>query len=157
MIDQGLLARLNAQIANEMGSALLYKNMQFYFDGIGMKNTAVYYKSQADGEYSHADGIAKFISDRKEDANYSVRTFPIMARECESILNQTLEHEKFVTQSLYDIYEYACSVEDSLTKTFIHDYLKEQIEEEAVSQNVIDTYYLTSDKLLFDNRMSDIK
>ena len=156
MMDKELLNKLNAQIANEMGSAVLYKNMQYYFDGIGMKNTADYYGKQAEGEYSHANGIAKFISDRKEEVSVSVRTFPIEDKTCLDILSQTLTHEQFVTKSLYDIYEFACQVEDPLTKTFIHDYLKEQIEEEAISQTILDTFYLTTDKLLFDMRIKEI-
>lgn len=156
MINEELLDKLNWQIANEMGSAVLYKNMQYYFDRIGMKNTAEYYGKQAEGEYSHADGIAKFISDRGCIASVSVKTFPIMESDIESIINQTLTHEKYVTKSLYAVHELACEVEDPLTKVFIHDYIKEQIEEEAVSQSLVDTYNLTSDMLLFDNRVKEL-
>jgi ferritin len=79
-----------------------------------------------------------------------------MESDIESIINQTLTHEKYVTKSLYAVHELACEVEDSLTKVFIHDYIKEQIEEEAVSQSLVDTYNLTSDMLLFDNRVKEL-
>ena len=121
-----------------------------------MKNTAEYYGKQAEDEYAHADGIAKFISDRGCFASVYVNTFPIMELNIEAIINQTLKHEKYVTKALYEVHELACEVEDPLTKVFIHDYIKEQIEEEAVSQSLIDTYNLTSDMLLFDNRVKKL-
>lgn len=155
-MEQQLIDKMNLQIANEMGSAVLYKNMQYYFEGIGMINTAEYYNKQAEGEQSHADGIAKFLADRKINVYYEVTTFPIQEKNVYSILNQTLMHEKYVTEMLYEIYEMACDYEEPLVKVFMHDYLKEQIEEEAVSQSLIDTFSLTSDMLIFDNRVKDL-
>ena len=156
MINTDLLDKLNWQIGNEMGSAVLYKNMQYYFEKIGMVNLAAHYASQASGEYSHADGIANFISERGDDADVSVKTFRIMDKNISAIVEQTYKHEKMITQFLYEVYEMACESEDPLTKVFIHDYLKEQIEEEALSLTILDNLKLTSDMLIFDQRIKEI-
>lgn len=155
-MKQELIDKLNWQIANEMGSAVLYRNMYSYLSKIGMVNLAEYYKKQSDGEYSHADGIANFISDRGCDANYTIKEFSIMNKDISSIVEQTYLHEQMVTSFLYELYELACEIEDPLTKVFVHDYLKEQIEEESISLTILDNLRLSSDMLLFDNRIEKI-
>lgn len=54
------------------------------------------------------------------------------------IMEASLAHEQYVTESINDIYEVALREKDYRTKEFLDWFVKEQGEEEANSQNLID-------------------
>ncbi|GAA3314114.1 hypothetical protein GCM10020331_005870 [Ectobacillus funiculus] len=51
---------------------------------------------------------------------------------------KVLEHEQFVTNSYRQAYDYVNQVNDQQTLVIIQEFLKEQVDEEAQSQTIVD-------------------
>ena len=60
-------------------------------------------------------------------------------------LEQTLEHERFVTNSIYNIVDAARQERDHKTDSFLKWFIDEQVEEEENADNNIKKYELVKD------------
>jgi len=129
---------LNEQVNAEFFSAYLYMSMVTYFESIGYKKEADFFRKQAKGELKHAVKFCEYIMERGSRAKLTELKKP--QSEWKSPLKaaeDTLEHEKMITGRINDLVELAKKENDSETEKMLKWFVKEQVEEEEVSNDLI--------------------
>ena len=143
MLKKEVAKLLNEQINKEFYSAYLYLDMSNYYDHKNLNGFSNWFKVQAQEERDHALLFITYLQNNNEeikltpiggpDKNYSDFKAPLTA---------ALEHEQFVTASIYNIYEEASSQKDFRTQQFLNWFITEQGEEEKNTEDLIDRYDL---------------
>lgn len=129
---------LNEQINKEFYSAYLYLDFSNYFKRRGLDGFANWYMVQAQEERDHAMLFYQYLQNENE-----VVTLDAIAKPDKEILTDMdallagLEHEKYVTSLINDIYAAAYEVKDFRTMQFLDWFVKEQGEEETNANDMI--------------------
>ena len=129
---------LNQQINKEFYSAYLYLDFANYFDDAGLTGFANWYKIQAREESDHAMLIYHYL--HNENQNVTLETIDKPSYHATShmdILVAGLEHEKYVTSLINDIYSSAYEARDLRTMQFLDWFISEQAEEEINANALI--------------------
>ncbi len=134
---------LNQQINKELYSAYLYLDMANYYIDLDLDGFGNWYTIQAQEERDHAMLFLKYMQNNglkvtleaidKPDKVFEKPIDPLLAG---------LEHEKYVTSLINDIYDAAYSVKDFRTMQFLDWFVKEQGEEEQNADSLIKKYEL---------------
>lgn len=138
MLSENVLKALNEQVGREVYSAYLYLSMASYFDAQDLPGFAKWMKIQAKEELGHAMKIYEYIYER----NGRVELPALEKPRCEwesplKAFEQAVEHEKYITKSIYSILELARAENDHATANFLQWFVKEQVEEEAQVELIV--------------------
>ena len=138
MLNTKVRELLNQQINKEFYSAYLYLDFSNYYERVGLDGFANWYKVQAQEERDHAMLIYQYLQDNDElveleaigkpDKVFSDNIGPLRA---------ALEHERYVTASINEIYAAAYDVRDFRSMQFLDWFVKEQGEEEKAASDLI--------------------
>lgn len=138
MINEKVAALLNNQVNKEFYSAYLYLEFSNYYEENGLSGFANWYNIQAQEERDHALLFVKYMQNNdlkvtfetidKPDADLKTNMDPLKAG---------LEHEKFVTELIDNIYAAAYDAKDFRTTQFLDWFIKEQGEEEVNASDLI--------------------
>ena len=129
---------LNDQINKELYSAYLYLEFSNYFDDRGLDGFANWYMIQAQEERDHAMLFYQYLKNENEQVTLGALAKPEKEINCDmDVLKAGLEHEKYVTSLINDIYAAAYEVKDFRTMQFLDWFVKEQGEEETNANNLI--------------------
>lgn len=143
MLDKKLRDLLSDQINYEFYSAYIYLAMSAYYSNINLNGFSSWFKVQAMEERDHALLQIQYMLN-----NYTEIDFKTIAKpenvytEVDQPLTVSLEHERRVTQRIYNIYSVASDLKDYRTTQFLDWFVKEQGEEEKNSENNIKNYQL---------------
>lgn len=142
-MNEKVAALLNQQINKELYSAYLYLDMANYYIDLDLDGFGNWYTIQAQEERDHAMLFLKYMQNNglkvtleaidKPDKVFEKPSDPLLAG---------LEHEKYVTSLINDIYDAAYSVKDFRTMQFLDWFVKEQGEEEQNADSLIKKYEL---------------
>ncbi len=137
-IPDKLLEMLNRQLNSELYSAYLYLSMAAYFESKGLRGFASWMEAQAREELGHAMRIYRYINDRGgrvvlEAVEKPPSTWPSVL----DAVKHALEHEKKVTRSIEELFREARSQGDAATEVFLHWFIEEQVEEEALFSDLV--------------------
>ena len=145
-MDQKVASLLNDQINKEFYSAYLYLDMANFYTRKGLDGFANWYEIQAKEEQDHAMLMYQYLHNNdvevtleaiaKPDKVFSTLMDPLQAG---------LEHEKYVTSLINNIYSAAVAVNDFRTTQFLDWFIKEQGEEEKNSTDLITKMELFGD------------
>ena len=145
-MDQKVAYLLNDQINKEFYSAYLYLDMANFYTRKGLDGFANWYEIQAKEEQDHAMLMYQYLHNNdvevtleeiaKPDKAFSTLMDPLKAG---------LEHEKYVTSLINNIYSAAVAVNDFRTTQFLDWFIKEQGEEEKNSTDLITKMELFGD------------
>ena len=136
MISQKLQDAINAQIVAEMWSANLYLSMSYFFAAKGYEGFASWMKAQAHEENDHADMLAQYVMKRGGQAK--VGAVDAVPQEWASPLD-VFEH----------VYKHASAEKDKASQDFLWGFVREQVEEEATVQGILDKIKLGGDVALY--------
>jgi len=146
MLDKKIEKAINQQINAEFWSAYLYLSMSVDCAAKGLPGAANWFEVQFKEEQTHAMIFKAYILSRGGkvtlDAIGEVKT------EWQSLLEafqDTLLHERKVTQMIHDIYALADEVNDVATQSMLKFFIDEQVEEEESAQAMIDVLKLIGD------------
>ena len=138
MLNAKVKELLNQQVNKEFYSAYLYLDFSNYYEARGLDGFANWYKIQAQEERDHAMLFIKYLQNNgvavtleaidKPDKVFNSPIDPLLAG---------LEHEKYVTSLIHDIYDAAYSVKDFRAMQFLDWFVKEQGEEETNANDLI--------------------
>ena len=129
---------LNQQINKEFYSAYLYLDFSNYFEDAGLDGFAIWYKIQAQEERDHAMLFYQYLQNENQKVTLEAIAKPDKSADCHmDILKAGLEHEKYVTSLINDIYAAAYEVRDFRTMQFLDWFVKEQGEEETNANDLI--------------------
>lgn len=137
-MDKHVYELLNDQINKELYSAYLYMSFADYYEEEGLSGFANWYMIQAAEERDHALIFRKYLLDNSCPVKLLAiaqpdKTFTSLLDPLEA----SLEHEKYVTGLINDIYGAAHDVKDYRTMKFLDWFIEEQLEEEANAEDMI--------------------
>ncbi|MBN1639437.1 MAG: ferritin [Ignavibacteriales bacterium] len=139
MISKKMEEALNKQLNAELFSSYLYLSMAAHFESIGFKGFASWMKLQSQEEYEHAMKFFNYILEVQSEVTLEKIDAPKKKWDSHlQIFEETLEHEKFITDSIKKIALLAKGEDDFATSNFLQWFINEQIEEENNAQDILD-------------------
>ncbi|MGN0728009.1 ferritin [Treponema sp.] len=140
-MESTIASMLNTQIQKEFESAYIYLGFAAFFDMKELSGFSKWYKKQAKEEEGHAMKIYDYLC----RVNHPVELLPIGAPRNKpetvlQVLNQSLEHEEYVTNLISALYFQAEKEKDLFAKNFLNWFISEQIEEEQKARLLIGKY-----------------
>ena len=145
-MDQKVAYLLNDQINKEFYSAYLYLDMANFYSRKGLDGFANWYEIQAKEEQDHAMLMYQYLHNNDVEVTLEAIAKPDKAfSTLMDPLQAGLEHEKYVTSLINNIYSAAVAVNDFRTTQFLDWFIKEQGEEEKNSTDLITKMELFGD------------
>jgi ferritin len=143
MLSKRMEQALNDQINAEIWSAYLYLSMSAYFDSKNLPGFANWMKIQWQEELTHANKFFDYINER----GGRVILQPINAVKTEwkdtlEVFQETLEHERHVSGLINKLADIAVEEKDHATNNVLQWFIKEQVEEEAVAEDIFNQLIL---------------
>ncbi|MBX0359390.1 ferritin [Halobacillus sp. Nhm2S1] len=147
----------NRLIEIEHVSTTLYLAMSAYMGKKNYTGMANWLRLQSEEERTHMLKLIDYVVDK--DGTVQLSQIPAQPTDYGSPLEtfqKVLEHEQFVTNSYRQAFNYANQT-DPQAAVIIQDFLREQIDEEAQSQTIVDRLKLGQDNpsaiLLLDQEL----
>nr|WP_321498908.1 ferritin [uncultured Methanolobus sp.] len=138
MLSEKMVAALNGQINKEMYSAYLYMDMSAHCTHEGLDGFANWFMVQYQEEMTHAMKIYDYVNDQGGKVVLeAIEKPPESFGTPLEMFYATLEHEQFITRSIYDLVTLANEEKDYATQIFLQWFVTEQIEEEANDNELI--------------------
>ncbi len=145
-MDKKVAELLNEQINKELYSAYLYLDMANFYSEKGLDGFANWYEIQAREEQDHAMLIYQYLHNNDEKVTLEAIAKPDKTFETlMDPLKAGLEHERYVTSLINNIYAAAQEAKDFRTTQFLDWFVKEQGEEEKNSSDQITRMELFGD------------
>lgn len=145
-MDNQVAALINQQVNKEFYSAYLYLDIANYYINTGLEGFGNWYTVQAQEEQDHAMLFIQYLQQNGIPVTLEAIAKP--DKVFHSPLDPLLigaEHERYVTSLIHDIYEAAYTVRDFRTMQFLDWFVKEQGEEEANAETLINKFKLFGD------------
>ncbi|MFR0985219.1 MAG: ferritin [Frisingicoccus sp.] len=137
-MDKKVAELINDQINKEFYSAYLYLDFANYYGSVGLDGFENWYKIQAQEERDHAMLFFQYLENNGEKITLEAIAKPDKVFESHmDPLKAGLEHEKYVTSLINNIYEAAHEVKDFRTMQLLDWFVKEQGEEEKNTSDMI--------------------
>ena len=147
--ERSFPAALNEQIANEFGAAMQYIGAAVYYDAETLPRLAAFFYRQAAEERSHAMMMIQYLLDVDEE----VRVPDISSKQTRfddgvAPVRMALEQEERVGEEIYRLFELARESRDYRAEQFMQWFVKEQVEEVALMQDLLSVVERSKDNLL---------
>lgn len=145
-MNEKVSALINEQVNKEFYSAYLYLDMANFYTQKGLDGFANWYEIQAKEEQDHAMLMYQYLQNNGEKVTLEAIAKP--DKKFETLMDPLtagLEHEKYVTSLINNIYAAAVEVNDYRTTQFLDWFIKEQGEEEKNSMDLITKMELFGD------------
>lgn len=137
-MDKKVFKLLNQQVNKEFYSAYLYLEFSNYYDQVGLDGFANWYMVQAQEERDHAMLFYRYLLNNDQKVTLEAIDKPdAKLKDNMAPLKKGLEHEKYVTSLINDIYTAAHDVKDYRTMQFLDWFVNEQGEEEKNATDMI--------------------
>ena len=141
MLEKQMELALNKQVNAELWSSYLYLSMSYDMDNKGYEGMAHWFTLQAHEEFAHATRFMNFIA----GMDGKVLLMPIDAVQQEwnaplDAFENTLKHEKVVTESIHKLMDMALELKDYRTQSMLKFFIDEQIEEEDTVRKILDKF-----------------
>ena len=141
---------INAQIVAEMWSANLYLSMSYFFAAKGYEGFASWMKAQAHEESDHADVLAQYVMKRGGQAKVgAVDAVPQEWASPLDVFEHVYKHECHVSELIDKLVDVASAEKDKASQDFLWGFVREQVEEEATVQGILDKIKLGGDVALY--------
>ena len=138
MLNPNVVKLLNQQVNKEFYSAYLYLDFSNYYYDQELNGFGNWYRIQAQEERDHAMLFLQYLLNNGEKVELEAIAKPDVAlTDNKTVLEAGLNHERYVTSLINDIYEAAYSVKDFRTMQFLDWFVKEQGEEETNANDLI--------------------
>ncbi len=132
MITEKLQKAVNDQITAELWSSNLYLQMAFYFEKEGWGGFAHWMHKQSDEERNHAIMLANYLAKRGGEAKVNmIDVVPSGWGSVKEVFANVAEHERHVSRLIDDLVDIASAEKDKATQDFLWGFVREQVEEEA--------------------------
>lgn len=138
MINERLEKAINEQINAEMYSAYLYLSMSAYFEQENLSGFANWMRVQFQEEQFHAMKFFGYLNDRGGRVTLKAIDKPkLQWSSVEDVFEDTLAHERLVTDKINRLMDIAIDEKDHATASFLNWYVDEQVEEEATAEEIL--------------------
>jgi ferritin len=134
MFDPALEQALNDQLNREFASEYLYLAIAAHFEHANFPGFAAWMRAQASEEHEHAMRFFDYIDDRGGRVRLqAIAEPPVAFGQPLEAFEKALEHERFISRSIEELYERA----DRPTQAFLDRFLTEQVEEEKTGREIV--------------------
>lgn len=138
MISQNLQDAINEQIKYELYSAYMYLAMSADCSDRNLTGFANWMRLQAQEEVEHAMRFYDFLSERGGRVElHGIDKPPFEFGSPLEIMEQSLEHERFVTSRINGLYDLAHEEHDRPAQVMLQWFITEQVEEEASIDEIV--------------------
>ena len=137
---------LKEQIKKEEYSSRLYMAMASWCEANGYPGAAVFLYGHSEEERMHMLKMIHYVNDR--DAHAKLLDIEAPKLEYDSLLeifSEILVHEKYITDSINQLYQIANEEKDYTTANFLQWYITEQVEEESLFSTILDRIKLVGE------------
>ncbi len=139
MVSKKIEKALNNQVYVEAESSQFYLSMASWAETRGYNGSAKFLYEHSDEEREHMLKLIRFINERGGHAIVPALDQPKSEfKSLEQVFQNVLDHEVKVTQEINKVVELCLSQKDYTTHNFMQWYVSEQIEEEAMSRDIMD-------------------
>jgi len=140
---------LNEQVANEFGAAMQYIGMAVYYHAETLPRLASFFYRQAIEERTHAMMMIQYLLDVSEE----IRIPDIESKQTRfgngvEPVRMALEQERRVGEEIYALFKLARDTDDYRAEQFMQWFVKEQVEEVALMQDLLNVVERSRDNLL---------
>ena len=130
-MNENVLNLLDRQFNHELYSAYIYLGFAHFYSRLGLMGFRHRFTEQAKEELMHASAFLNYLEDEGEAVSFG--EIPKMKFEPSKLtdpLHAALEHEKFITDTINNLYRAADEAKDYRTMRFLDKFIEEQAEEE---------------------------
>jgi ferritin len=139
MLSKTLQDALNTQIKHEFFSSYLYLAMSSYFESQSLLGFAKWMRIQSEEEHGHAMRLFDFVHDRGGSVELQALEQPRGEFAAPlDVFQQALEHERFITAQIHQLYALAVREKDYPTQVHLQWFIDEQVEEEKNASDIVD-------------------
>ena len=129
----------NEQVQAELYSAYMYLAMSLDMEAKNFKGMAHWLKAQYEEE-------------REQDCGEKPELLAIEAPAADygtplELFKKVLEHEKYVTSRIHDMYEVALAEKDYAAQSHLKWFIDEQVEEEASASEIVEKLQMVGDNV----------
>lgn len=150
MITEKLQQAMNEQITAELWSANLYLAMSFYMEKEGFDGFAHWMKKQSEEEVAHATAMASYMIKRGGTPKVDkVDVVPNGWGSPVEVFEHVYKHECHVSELINALVDVASAEKDKATQDFLWGFVREQVEEEATAQGIVDKLKKAGDAGIF--------
>ena len=156
MLKPPIEKALNEQLKEEMNSFYIYLSMSAYFESKGFRGMASWMAKQANEEFTHAMKFFGYIHERGGSVTLQALDKP-KAKWASPVeaFKAAAEHEKHISACIDTLVDAATAQRDHATANFLQWFVKEQVEEEATVDVIVQRFALGGEQpvgLLFLDR-----
>ncbi len=149
MAEKSFADALNEQIANEFAASQQYVGVAVHYDADTLPRLAQFFYRQALEERGHAMMMVQYLLDVDEE----VRIPDIKAQQTSyedgvAPVRMALEQERRVGEEIYALFELARERKDYRAEQFMQWFVKEQVEEVALMNDLLNVVERSRDNLL---------
>lgn len=133
-----LMKKMNEQFNLELESGYLYLAMSAYLKERDMEGFAHFMFKQAHEEFEHAMKFYNFLFEVDEKVEYTgIKKPEFKAESFTDVFKQALEHEKFISKSIRELYKLAEEEKNYEALEFLGWFIDEQVEEEDNFRGIV--------------------
>lgn len=141
-----MVSLISEQIKKEYESAFLYLEISDYFQSEGLAGFANWFLLQSKEECNHAIRFYNYLHNNDERAVFfSIEPSGKTFTNYKKALEESFNHEIYITNSINQIYELAEKEKDYRTQKFLNWFIDEQLEEEESAHENLEKILLYGD------------
>jgi bacterioferritin B len=140
---------LNEQIANEFAASQQYVGAAVYYDAETLPRLAHFFYRQALEEREHAMIMIQYLLDVGEEIRIpDIRSHPTSFDDGSAPVKMALEQEERVSAEIFSLFELARETKDYRAEQFMQWFVKEQVEEVALMNDLLNVVERSKENLL---------
>ena len=152
----------NEQVQAELYSAYMYLAMSVHLEDENFKGMAHWMRLQYEEEREHAFRLMKFMQERGAKPELlQIDMPPAEYGTPLEVFTKALEHEKYVTSRIHEMYEVAMKEKDYAAMSHLLWFIDEQVEEEEQTREIVDKLMMVGDNMnglfVIDNQLGSRK
>ncbi|KAA8719625.1 ferritin [Corynebacterium spheniscorum] len=139
MINDKLANALNDQVTAEIHASLLYLQLSYALDDLGLVGMRDWMRAQHEEELEHAEAFSQHLLDRDITPQIKAIESPqVSVKTAEDAFAAALEHERKVSAMIRNLENIREEVRDLDSRPLLDQFLAEQIEEESTVSEILD-------------------
>src|SRR6266513_3747242 len=148
MAEKSFAVALNEQIANEFGAHQQYIGAAVYYDSETLPRLAGFFYRQAVEERNHAMMMVQYLLDRNEEVRIpDMESKRTRFDDGMAPVRMALEQEERVGEEINALFKLARDNGDYGAEQFMQWFVKEQVEEVALMQDLLNVVERSRDNL----------
>ena len=149
MAADAFVSQLNEQIAHEFAAHQQYVAIAVHYDSETLPRLAAFFYRQALEEREHAMIMIRYLLDTDEEVHIpDIKAQETSYSDGVAPVKMALEQEKRVSEEIFALFELARDVKDYRAEQFLTWFVKEQVEEVALMNDLLNVVERSKDNLL---------